>query len=279
MLFISCSINNKRVYQLNGKIYNVNTKQLRIAINNHRYALDVDSSGYFKLELEIEEPIYININNEFNLFASPGDKQNIQIFKNAIFFSGDGKEINEYLLQKKQQFSEVLGRLDYYKLYSLSPNDFKDGVDSLSHLLSKPLINSIDSQKFDDKEFVKSEMLKYKYLHYYYLSTYYQYSCAQNNEKQNYSNSYFSFISYADFSDESLLQLKEYRDFITAFTMDLTYLASLKEENKDVDTNTLMNDIIEERFSNINIKEYVKSKLIPQNKESLYLADEFICKR
>lgn len=280
ILFLSCSVNNMDVYQLYGKIYNTDTTYIKITVNNKQYCLNVDSSGNFVLQLKIEKPIYLSINDDFNLYANPGDKQDIRIFKNAIFFSGDGKEINEYLLQKKQQFTRVLDDLDYKYLYSLSPNNFKNKVDSLSHLLSKPLKKSIENKHFDDKEFVKCEMLKYKYLHYYYLSTYCQYSCINNFDNKFSSNSYFSFISYADFSDETLLQFKEYKDFIVAYTKDLTYLASLEEENKDVDANVLMKDVIEDRFSNIRIKEYVISQLIPQNKESLYKTDEIIiCKR
>ncbi|CAM1352887.1 TlpA family protein disulfide reductase [Tenacibaculum insulae] len=165
---ISCTKEKpvKNYLILSGKIENFKKRNVTLTGFNFEKKIKFDKkTGTFSDTLKIDDKGYYTIianKKQFNLYLSDtvDTKINFDYKKSEnVQFKGTNANINNYFVQKKEKFSEIL--VNANKLFSLEEQDFLDKMDEYKEALTELSISNNLSA-----DFLKSEVknIEYEYL-------------------------------------------------------------------------------------------------------------------
>ena len=239
---------------------------------------DLDEEGRFQINLESDQPIFLNLNYEnlqrFEIYGKPGDHIQLTFdgleflnFGRSITFSGDRKLENELLHHQKQVF-QVNSALDL-PFYNCSVKEMIHKVDSLKKAGNKQLDQFIEDHSTLDPEFLYTIRSHITYTYASYLANYpliKKYTFAGESTKQEaeaysaYDEALYQYLV----EDPKLLVLESYQKYLQAMLKGQIDRVHTQKDRKVEAAEYLPigMQLIANNFQNEDIKEYLQYWII-----------------
>ena len=193
--------------------------------DNNRFAIELDS---------VEEGLhhFYHYPELQYVYLENGDSLQIRLntiyFDESLVFSGDGEEVNNFLIEMfltHEKEEEMV--YDYYKL---EPEDFCKKIDSLSKVKVIQLQEVHEETPLSDKAF---ELAKAGILYntYVYKEPYPYYHKKKMGDKSMHEmpEDYYSYHDSVDFENEDLAYLRPYYNFMKYHLGNLSYIDCKKD--------------------------------------------------
>ncbi len=211
---ISCKEDPKVDYAIiSGEILNKDKEDVSIMSYDRSFekVLKIAENGTFTDTLDIKGSSYVLYDgkNPVFLYLEPGNNINIYYdaknFDNSISISGNGSEINKYLISKRKIEKDLFG--DAKETYSLDENNFKEKVRGIKKAQDSILKNSENiSKSFVTKETRNTD--------YFYLKLLTDYEGAHkyftNNSDFKVSENFLSEMDDIDYQNEEDYKYSNY---------------------------------------------------------------------
>ncbi|MBD0833677.1 TlpA family protein disulfide reductase [Aestuariibaculum sediminum] len=206
LAFMACNETPKVDYALiGGTIKNLNPNS-SITINTPdgsvKEAIEIAENGTFKDTLSGNNNSYILYDGKTPVFlyVEPGFDLNVSYdvtdAKNSLIITGIGAEINNYLIEKRELETELIG--NPRELYTMEEADFKAKLNNMK----EKLISFLENTKDLDEDFKSKELRNINYL---YLSIHSNYENAHRALTQNntfkVSDDFMPDLSTVDFNN------------------------------------------------------------------------------
>ncbi len=266
LLIISCRPSgdkkNGETVNLSGTVRNAKNNSVKIGENSVR----LDEQGAFKYQFNLNEAGYFIFDSgeKFSLFITPGDnlflETDMENFLSTLSFSGEGAAVNNFLknqtVREEEHSSSIAPLID--QIFSLEEEEFVAKLDSFNALFLNPLNEFLKEHANIEKKFSRYENAKLLYSWAEGRLAYPQiHRRVTQDDSFKLSENYYDFLSFLDLNDPDLLEVNEFRSFLSA------YLDHKKFELKEKEPNILSMDnqntylqfrIVLELFSNPTIK-------------------------
>ena len=240
------------------------TKMDSIKIGENSVPLDEKGAFFFQFNLKEADYFTFDCGEKFSLFISPGDsiflEADMENFLSTLSFSGKGATVNNFLktqtLLEDEHSSSIAPIIN--QIFSLNEEEFAAKLDSFNALFLDPLNEFLAAHTSIDKKFAKYEKAKLLYSWAEGLLVYPQiHRSVTHKNSFRPSENYYDFLSLMDVNDSDLLEVDEFRSFLS------TYLDQKKDELKQNEPEILLMDnqntflqhrVVLETFSNPTLK-------------------------
>lgn len=204
---------------LTGQIENPTEESVSIKHGQKTATASVDSTGNFVLRFALDKPgeycQFVHGHESSTLFFAPGDSLNLtlntELFDETIKFQGENATINNYLVAKYLLNEEMMS--DLSQLFSLDKAQFLLKNDSIFQAFNNFFNITFVEKEAINKRFQHLEPLKLKLENASNLFTYPNYHNYLTQKEINLEG-YYNFISNIDINDESLLEIKEFSNYL-----------------------------------------------------------------
>lgn len=204
--------------------------------------LNADNRFSFKLNSVSEGLHHFNHQPELQyIYLEKGDSIMIRLntmdFDESLVFSGEGAEINNFLLelflvQEKEE------RLMFKKVYKLEPQEFHEIIDSL-RLLRLNELNKLDKEILLSENSKKIATASINYTYYNYKERY-PFKHGKHIGKKSVNvklpSDFYAYREQLDFNNKKLNYLRPYYDFMKSYFKNLSYNSCAKLCNDDGDS-------------------------------------------
>lgn len=250
-IIVQCKKSDTVLVKINVK--DSDHKTAVLVIGEDEYNLESDDKGIASLVIaEIDMPKYallMHKSSKTKLFLEPGNEVEILFSaqkdkRDKILFDGDNASINTYLNSR---------RLKRFDLYKKTDKTLFSNIDDCI----ESNINDLESRGFKDN-FVKIEKEKIRYKALECVRGYYKvhiYPSSRQFKDYQFSPYFFKKLESYFSDDESLLQLKEYKDFMLE-ALYIKIAGKRKEYNEREITIDILDYILNE-FKNPKVVEYL----------------------
>jgi acetyl esterase len=201
-----------RVKVLKGTVAHAPAKGLVLFYGHDRRTADLDANGSFCCSLELQAPVYVQMEFEFQkgrrliVFLLPGRSSSLDCDAKDIFgtvrFSGGGAAENNGLSLLQVHYD----RIDYGKLGALSPADFIESVRSQQKELEKLLVDYTSTHPGLDPWFQRMEQARLTY-----------WGAMARLVRNGLQGDWAEYASKLDFNDPSFLGINTYASFLRQY--------------------------------------------------------------
>lgn len=281
LLFAGCKkhVNNEII--VIGHLKGTDIKKISLKSDDLIFEALVDSNGTFILKFVCTQPraYQLNINDKLNLFLIPGDS--VIINKDGAdyqFSGGQSAALSSYYLKWDKDWNKLTYTIDEKKFYSMEPDDFTKTIYKYIDALKVPL-NELSKKVLNiNPEFMHLENERVKYRMIVHLQAYgYELHKYHTGKDPVLRESFHSYMKDVNLNDSSLLQLEEYKRFLTEYI----YYKSRKsfQSNKEIPkdkyalTNIMLNSVSHE-LMNQRVIDYVTHSLIFDQTKLLQVDDK-----
>jgi len=216
---------------LQGQIANATNEYIVLSKDSFSDTALLTNSGNFIFNIHLKNPEYFYLKdgkNHLKVFLEPDYQLSISYNSNNIFnsieFTGNGAKPNAYLKDKYLLMLE--NAITLSSLYEMPVKEFRYLVDSL-FVIKKMFFNEFVAETDLPKRFKQTELACLKYdrgtqLMEYLLSSKYAHDINEEN--------YFKFLQKLSVNDSLLLDLYEYRSFLSAY---INYFSGKKTQGEN----------------------------------------------
>ncbi len=272
---LGCSkIEVDNLTKISGNLPELALKTVQVDLNDSLYTVTVDNSGDFQLDLQLNNPQYIFIKPlDLKLFLLPNDSLSMKKLNGKYVFSGNQSAlINNYYTDWKLYLYAVADTADSEAYYNQEPLDFLNSNDKWIEIWKKPLKELQKKHPDLNQDFLFFENARIKYWMYGDLNDY-KYKNQDQNQNQNNKYNFYSYLDRTDLNDTNLLQLDEYKYFLTSYVFMKT--RRLETEDK-IHATSKMLDIIEESFKSETIRNRVSKDIMKLQTSRLSINDSIV---
>jgi hypothetical protein len=123
----------------------------------------------------LDKPAYCKLTgkNEIPVYISPASELMVELSINNVTFTGEGKDINDFLQSREKNHKAVMSGFKDQEVFALPEKQFAHTIDSFANELIKPL-HQLMEQKSISQEFTIKEKERVKYWKFDMLSTYHR---------------------------------------------------------------------------------------------------------
>lgn len=198
-----------RAAVLTGTVAHAPSRELVLLYQNNQQKVTLDANGHFSCSLEIQAPVYVDINFGFpnnkslKVYLLPGQSLFLacdaaDLYKTARFTGGGAAENNGlFLLQG------LYDRVDYNKLWALNDSEFLESIRSQQKQLENALSDYSRSHPGLEPRFQKLERARMIY-----------WGARARLWRMGLKGDWAEFVSGLDFNNPSLLDIDTYLDFL-----------------------------------------------------------------
>lgn len=252
---VSCSPNHSRnTTIIEGQIPAYASKEIQINLKDTIVKTFANKEGSFRLEIFFKNPQYVYIGeSDRQLFLLPNDSLFIKKTEDKYIFSGrQSALINNYYTDWETYLYAVTDTSDSKNYYDQTPSDFLQSVNQWIEIWKKPLRELQASHSTLNKDFIALENSRIDYWIYSDLNDY-------KNSDCEIPDNFYKYLDTVDLNDSELIQLNEYKYFLTSFVL----MKSRKAKSIDkIQRTSKMLDIIEKYFINETIKNEISKEIV-----------------
>ncbi len=258
LLLLTVAFGCKRTIVIKGIIRNYNDSVITCYYGFDDTVKVKDGKFRFTSSLLDSQYVTINAGVPIDLFVLEGDSiwLDIDAATGSYKVSGINKDINRWITNEKKMFDSVSMELNRKKLFDKEYPVFVKSFDSLCRLIPQP------SEDLP----LKMKSFEAKRANYFRASIYYRYPFSHAlNTRTRYAHpaKFSAKAPMVNFSDSSLLELSEYRNFIVVY-LDMMAKLAMEQGSKHKDnmfTNEQL-DIVLNEFQDPFIKSYALQKIM-----------------
>lgn len=280
-LFAGCKKHINNEITVIGHLKSTDVKEISLQSDALTFKAPVDSNGTFILKFVCTRPraYQLNFNDKLNLFLIPGDSVIINKDGDDYQFSGgQSAALSSYYLKWDKYWNELTDKIDGKKFYSMEPDDFTKTIYKYIDALKAPLDELSKKVLNINPEFMLLENERVKYRMIVFLQAYgYEMHKYHTGKDPVLKESFHSYLKDVNLNDSALLQLEEYKRFLTEYI----YYKSRKSFQSDTDmpkdkyalTNIMLNSVSHE-LMNQRVIDYVIHNLIFDQTKLLQVDDK-----
>jgi hypothetical protein len=210
--------------------------------------LDENNRFAFKLDTLSDGLYHFNHAPEYQyVYLEKGDSLMIRLntaggsFDESLVFSGNGEEINNFLLDLFLVNEDEEG-LIYSKYFGMEPDDFRKRIDSL-RLEKLAQLKALGSDVKISKQAQEIAKASINYNYYDYMERYpFEHKKRlRDKEIHELPNNFYAFRKGVDFNNSNFTYLRPYYDFMKSHFDNLTYMDCVNDcsEGKEIVKNEL----------------------------------------
>ncbi len=195
----------------------------------------LDDDNHFTFNLQgIEEGLYhFDHSPELQyVYLQEGDSMLIRLntmeFDESLVFSGQGSEINNFLIEMFLEHEEE--EMMIYDLYYLHPNEFSSKIDSLRSEKIQHLEQLVEENDISDRVFAMAKA-SIDYNSFLYKEKYPFYHRKKTGEEtiHDLGESFYGYRKSVNFNDYNLTYFRPYFDFMKHHFGNIAYISCLKD--------------------------------------------------
>lgn len=263
-----------------GHLKDTDIKEVSLKSDDLTIKTPVDTNGTFIIKFVCNQPrIYqIRFKDKLDLFLIPGDIVIInKDGEDYKFLGGQSALLCRYYLDWGKYRNKLSFRGNK-KCYSLEPNDYTEKAYAYLDSTQIPLNKLVEKLKNINPAFLRLEKERLKYDMFGYLQAYgYGMHKYHTGKEPAINESFHNYMIDVNLNDSSLMQLEDYKDFLTGYI----YYTSKKDYQSNTEiskdkyawTNIMLNSISHE-FKNQRILDYVIHNLILEQTKLLQVNDK-----
>jgi thiol-disulfide isomerase/thioredoxin len=281
LLFAGCKRHLNNEITVIGHLKGIDVKGISLKSDDLSFKAPIDSNGTFVLKFVIDQPraYKLEFNSKLNLFLIPGDS--VIITKDGEdykFSGGQSAVLSNYYLEWDKYWNKLTDTVPEKKFYSQEPDDFTKTIYKYIDALKVPL-NELSKKILNiNPEFMSLEKERLKYRMIVHLQAYgYEMHKYHTGKDPVLEESFHNYMKDVNLNDSSLLQLEEYKRFLTEYI----FYKSRKNFQSNIEiskdryalTNIMLNSVSHE-FKNQRVIDYVIHNLIFDQTKLLLVDDK-----